>query len=299
MKKTVVQGIFLTVACFFTLSLPAQGYTEVASVFSEYFPLKTGAETFPGSRSGLNALIPVAVQKEKGRYLLAGANVEFIRFGHAPESFGVDRFYGIAPVLGYGGPLRGRWKITAILSPFWNSDFKTGGGNALRFAAYARFLRQANESFSWRITAGYRQQYFGPHYILLAGIDWQAGERWRLFGDLPQNFTVAYRMGGRLRAGLGLLANLTSYNISGLRRYFRYSYAHAGPFVEYNLFKNIVLRGEIDYSLTRRYEAYYEGDKPDATLIFLQIGEKPAPISSPLEKGVVLRASVSYRAPNG
>ena len=298
MKKTVAQGILLTVACLFALSLPGQGYTEVASAFTEYFPLKTGAETFPGSRSGLNALIPFAIRKEKENYLLAGANVEFIRFGHAPESFGVDRFYGISPVLGYTESISGRWKITAILSPFWNSDFKTGGGNALRFAGFARLARQLNESFSWRITAGYRQQYFGPHYILLAGIDWQAGERWRLFGDLPQNFTVAYGVSARVRAGLGLVANLMSYHISGLRRYFRYSYAHAGPFVEYNLFKNIVLRGDIDYSFTRKYEVYYEGDKSDATLIFFRIGEKPAPVSSPLEKGVVLRASLSYRVSN-
>ncbi len=291
----VIQACFPVFCCF---SLSGQGYTEIAGAFVEYFPLKTEMQSFGGSHAGLNLLVPVTLRKGGNNYLLAGLNAEVIRFTDAPASFGVDRFYSIAPVLGYTGSLRGRWKITAILSPFRNSDFKTCGGNGLRFAAFARLLRQAGESFSWRITAGYRQQYFGPHYILLAGIDWQAGERWRLFGDLPQNFTVAYRVSGRVCTGLGLLANLTSYNISGLRRYFRYSYAHAGPFVEYNLFKNIVLRGDVDYSLIRRYEVYYEGDKPDATLIFLQIGEKPTPVSSPLEKGVVLRASLSYRVPN-
>lgn len=298
MKRIYKQSLIFYFLYFCSTSLSGQGYTEIATAFTEYFPLKTGDKSFQGSRTGLNILAPLALNKEKGNYLLAGLNAETIRFGGAPESFGVDRFYGISPVFGYTGPVSDKAKITAVATPFWQSDFKKKEGNAARFAGFVRFARQVNESFTWRVTAGYRHQYFGPQYILLLGMDWKAGERWRFFGDLPQNFTVSYKLHERICTGLGFLANVTSYNITGQGRYFRYIYAHAGPFLEFSLLKNLILRGDADYSFIRKYEVYDDGSRPDATLILFQLGSKPVPLSSPLDKGLVLRATASYRVSN-
>lgn len=86
--------LFFLLACLYTFGLQGQGYTDIVSFGTEYFPLETGGEKFGGTRSALNVLLPVALSKEKSRYLLAGLNADAIRFADAPETFGSDRFFG-------------------------------------------------------------------------------------------------------------------------------------------------------------------------------------------------------------
>lgn len=291
----VYKRLFFLLACLYTFGLSGQGYTDIVSFGTEYFPLETGGEKFGGTRSALNVLLPVALSKEKSRYLLAGLNADAIRFADVPEAFGVDRFFGFSPVVGYTGPLPKDYKVTAIFTPFLNGDFKRTGDRDFRLAGFVRLAKKVTESFTWRVTLGYRQQFFGPQYVLLAGVDWKASERLRLFGDLPQQFTVSYRCGKQVHAGLSYVANLFSYDVSGQSRYFRYSYVHSGLFSEFSLTGNIVLRADAGYSFTRKFEVFQDTDRPDATLIFFQIGNKPVPLNPPLQKGVVFRLSLAYR----
>lgn len=187
--------------------------------------------------------------------------------------------------------------MTAIFTPFLNGDFKRAGDRDFRLAGFVRLAKKVTESFlHGGLTLGYRQQFFGPQYVLLAGMDWKASGRLRLFGDLPQLFTVSYRCGEQVHAGLSYVANLFSYDVSGQSRYFRYSYVHSGLFSEFSLTKNIVLRADAGYSFARKFEVFDDADRPDATLIFFQIGNKPVPLNAPLQKGLVF---LDCRLPTG
>lgn len=295
MKKNI--SFIITFMSFFTCCF-SQGYAEILNLNTEHAALKMDNIKFKGSRSVANILLPIAMDKLKTRYLLIGANAESINFSEEPNDFSHNRFYGITATLGYIAQVSIKSKITTILLPFTNSDFKINEGNHVRFGGIVRWATTVNEAFTWRVSAGLRQQYFGTQYILLAGIDWKAGENWRIFGDLPQNFTIVYRMSDGLRVGLNHLAGLTSYNISGQSRYFRYNYTYEGLFMEINMTKNIVLKANADYALTRKFEIYNDKDKPDITFIFFQFGNKPIPLSKPLEKGGVFRLGLSYRILN-
>ncbi len=272
----------------------AQGYTEILQFNVDYLPLHTAGEKSDGTRLALNALLPVAVDREKDAWLLAGLSAESIHFSGATVP-GAARFFGLTPVVGYSGKISGKCKLSVLLMPFLNSDLKRDEGGQMHFAGMARWAVKESETFTWRITTGYRQQFFGPQYVLLAGMDWKAGERLQLFGDLPQNFTVAYQTGKKLDLGLTYLANLLSYNISGEGRYMRYNYANASLFAELFLTGNLVLRGEAGYAFTRKFEVYDDKDKPDATLIFFRIGNKPVPLNDPYDKGAIFRLLMAYR----
>ena len=73
--------------------------------------------------------------------------------------------------------------------------------------------------------------------MLLLGLDWQAGSRWRVFGDLPTAFKVSYALAPRVNAGFNLLGLNTAYRVLEQDRYFQYQQSYYGLFAEMYLGK--------------------------------------------------------------
>ena len=278
----------------------AQGYAEGVSLSYERLPLRlktTEGSVLHGDVFRASAIVPVAQAADSSHSLLAGAGLEWLRFAGNRPGFGVGAVYGLSPIVGYRQRLNEQLELTALVLPTLNSDLRAVRGEDITWggvlrAAYRHSLRRA-----YRLTVGYRQQFYGPQYVLLLGLDWRVGARWRAFGDLPTSFTLSYAAAPRASVGFNLTGINTAYRLQAADQYVQYQQGHYGLFAENYLGTHWVLRATVAYSLTRRIEIYARDQQWPATLDFIGLGTAPTPASPGVEKGLAFKLALSYRVP--
>jgi hypothetical protein len=278
----------------------AQGYAEGIGLSYEVLPLKqkSGSEaTFRGDVFRANIIVPVSVAADTSHAVLAGLNLETLRFSGNRPGFEVNNVYGITPVLGYRQRLSPRTELTALALPALNSDLREVRGADVTWGGVVRAAYRSNARRAYRLTVGYRQQFYGPQYVLLLGLDWRLGQHWRLFGDLPTTFTASYAATPRVNVGFNLNGINTAYRLLNNDQYFQYQQGHYGLFAETYLSAHWALRATAAYAVTRRLEVYARDDQWPATIDYIGLGKAPTPLSSPIEKGLAFRLALSYRVP--
>ena len=276
----------------------AQGYAEGIGLSYEVLPLKqaSGSQAaFRGDVFRANLIVPVAVAADTSHALLAGLNLETLRFSGSRPGFDVHNVYGITPVLGYRQRLSARTELTALALPALNSDLRAVRGADVTWGGVLRAAYRANARRAYRLTVGYRQQFYGPQYVLLLGLDWQLGQRWRLFGDLPTTFTASYAVTPRINAGFNLNGINTAYRLLNNDQYFQYQQAHYGLFAETYLSAHWAVRATAAYAGIRRLDVFAKDDQWPATIDYIGLGNAPTPLNTRLEKGLAFRVALSYR----
>jgi hypothetical protein len=278
----------------------AQGYAEGIGLSYELLPLKlnnVGERTFRADVFRANVIVPIALTADSSRSLLAGANLEALRFSGDRPGFEVNTVYGFSPVLGYRQRLTPALELTALALPALNSDLREVRGADLTWGGVGRVAYRVNPRFSYRFTLGYRQQFYGQQYIVLLGIDWQLAPRWRAFGDLPTTFTVSYAAGSRTNVGFNLIGINTAYRLQEQNRYFQYQQGHYGVFAETYLSAHWALRATVAYAGVRRLDIAAKDDQWPATIDYIGLGKAPTPFNPRIEKGMAFRLALSYRVP--
>lgn len=278
----------------------AQGYAEGIGLSYEVLPLKqkSGSEaTFRGDVFRANIIVPAAVAADTSHAILAGLNLETLRFSGDRPGFGVTNVYGITPVLGYRQRLSPHTELTALALPSLNSDLREVREADVTWGGVVRAAYRANPRRAYRLTVGYRQQFYGPQYVLLLGLDWRLGERWRAFGDLPTTFNISYAATPRVNVGFNLNGINTAYRLLNNDQYLQYQQGHYGLFAETYLSAHWALRATAAYAVTRRMEVYAKDDQWPATIDYIGLGKAPTALSSPIEKGLAFRLALSYRVP--
>ncbi|GAB3848609.1 hypothetical protein GCM10028822_11760 [Hymenobacter terrigena] len=278
----------------------AQGYAEGIGLSYEVLPLKqkSGSEvTFRGDVFRANIIAPLAVAADTSHAVLAGLNLETLRFSGNRPGFEVHNVYSITPVLGYRQRLSPRTELTGLVLPALNSDLREVRGADVTWGGVVRAAYRSSARRAYRLTVGYRQQFYGPQYVLLLGLDWQLGQRWRLFGDLPTTFTASYAATPRVNIGFNLNGINTAYRLLNNDQYFQYQQGHYGLFAEAYLSTHWALRATAAYAVTRRLEVYARDEQWPATIDYIGLGKAPSPLSSPIEKGLAFRLALSYRVP--
>lgn len=289
----------LVAGCLGTVTAHGQGYAEGVSLSYEVLPLHTTGQLAPSFRADVwraSVVAPLDLAHDSTQQLLIGANAEVLRFGDGGAGFRVPPVYGLAPLLGYRRQVRSDLELTALLLPAVNSDLYQVRASDLRWGGVVRATYRHSTRLSYRATVGYRSQFFGPQYVLLLGIDWQAGGGWRLYGDLPSSFTISRQLGPHTAAGFTLTGLNTAYRLSGQQdQYLQYQQAHYGLFVERYLSAHWALRASGAYSLTRKVGVFAENERWPATVDYIGLGRAPLPLSDPLQKGFAFRVVLSYR----
>ncbi|MDO7848236.1 DUF6268 family outer membrane beta-barrel protein [Hymenobacter sp. M29] len=291
--------VFLLMAGLRPLGSQAQGYAEGVGLSYEVLPLKQKSSdaTFRGDVFRANIIVSVAVAADTSHAALVGLNLETLRFSGSRPGFTANNVYGITPLVGYRQRLSPRWELTALALPSLNSDLREVRGADVTWGGVLRAAFRSNARRAYRLTVGYRQQFYGPQYVLLLGIDWRLGERWRAFGDLPTTFNISYAATPRVNVGFNLNGINTAYRLQEQDRYFQYQQGHYGLFAETYLSTHWALRATAAYAVTRRMEVYGRDDQWPATIDYIGLGKAPTPLSSPLEKGLAFRLALSYRVP--
>lgn len=276
----------------------AQGYVEGIGLSYEVLPLRQKSDseaTFRGDVFRANFIVPVAAAADTSHAILAGLNLEMVRFSGNRPGFEVHNVYGITSVLGYRQRLSPRTELTALALPALNSDLRAVRGADVTWGGVLRVAYRANTRRAYRLTVGYRQQFYGPQYVLLLGLDWQLGQRWRLFGDLPTTFTASYAATPKVNVGFNLIGINTAYRLRNNNQYFQYQQAHYGLFAETYLSAHWAVRATVAYAGIRRLDVFAEDDQRPVTIDFIGLGNAPTPLNPRLEKGLAFRLALSYR----
>ncbi|MDQ2794871.1 MAG: DUF6268 family outer membrane beta-barrel protein [Bacteroidota bacterium] len=280
------------------LASRAQGYAEGISLSYERLPLQLKAPDKPVFHADVyraSAIVPVAPAADSSHSFLAGASLEALRFAGSRPGFGVGTVYGFSPIVGYRRRLSERLEITALALPALNSDLREVRGADITWGGVLRAAYRLNPRRAYRLTVGYRQQFYGPQYVLLLGLDWRLGPRWRLFGDLPTSFTASYAAAPRVNVGFSLTGINTAYRLLDNDQYLQYQQGHYGLFAETYLSSHWALRATMAYAVTRRIEVYARDQQWPATVDYIGLGTAPTPLSAPIEKGLAFRLALSYR----
>lgn len=298
--------LLLAGALLTTSAAHGQGYAEGVNLSYENVPLRF-AEPAAAGRTPFHAdvwraslVVPVALGADSTRSLLVGTTAEMLRFGGPRPGLAVGTVFGFSPLLGYRRRLSPALELSTLLLPQLNSDLRHVQARDVRLGGVVRAAYRVNPRLSYRLTVGYRSQFYGPQYVLLLGLDWHPAAKWRVFGELPTSLTISRFLGSqgsRATAGFTLTGLNTAYRLQDNNPYLQYQQAHYGLFAEAYASVRWVFRVTVAYALTRRVGVYAENDQYAGTVDYIGLGTAPQARSEALAKGPALRLSLSYRVP--
>lgn len=153
------------------------------------------------------------------------------------------------------------------------------------------FLENYIISDKLKIKAGlyYNREAFGNFFVPLAAVDWQATDRISLYGILPTNYKLEYNLiKNKLYSGLGFKSFTRSFRLEKQlnNNYVRYDEIQLKYFIDYFLYKRILIYGEIGYSLGKNPLQYTFNTKSrtDENLVY-----------TPTKNAVIFNLGVAYR----
>lgn len=301
-KPASLPACFVTVVIMLFI-LPevsfSQGYIEGVSISYDHMPMKIetphGDQKFTGSHLKMTTTIPIFLAQNKSRYLLVGGNLEAFDFSGTHPDFEVRRVYSISPTLGYSAMVNKNFNLTVLFTPTMNSDYKDVKGSDIKFGAVVRGSWKVSDNLTWKGILGYRRQFYGPQYIILAGMDWKVNDKWRIFGDLPHSTTVSYAVNEKVNTGFNLFVQQSTYRLKNQDRYFEYNTVNPGLFAEYYVSQNWAVRATAAYTLIRNMEIYNKNDKADGFIDFYEMGDRKDPINPEVASGLAFKIGLSYR----
>lgn len=168
-------------------------------------------------------------------------------------------------------------------------------GSAIQYGGLVRGVYRVGPTLALRAALGYRQTFYGPTYLVLAGLDWKVSDRVRVFGELPASLTASYAVAPKLNAGLDVLANAATYRFGPRDQYVRYRTLVTGLFAEYYVQPQLALRLTAGYSVLRNVEVYNKGDQVTGVVDLVTFGTAPVPLNPTVGNGAVVRLALSYR----
>jgi hypothetical protein len=277
----------------------AQGYVEGVNISYEHLPIKiktpTGEQKFTGNNLKIATSIPIFLTPNKSKYLIVGGNLEAFNFSGTHPAFEVKRVYSISPTFGYSTMISPTFNLTALLTPTMNSDYQNVKSSDIKFGGIVRGSWKASDNLTWKAVVGYRQQFYGPQYLVTVGMDWKASEKWRIFGDVPKDLTINYALNPKMNTGFNLSVQNSTYRLNNQDRYFEYNTVNPGLFVERYVSAIWAIRATAAYTLIRNMEIYNKTDKAKAFVDFAEFGNRADPINPEVSKGLSFKIGLSYR----
>ncbi len=290
--------MLLSILLATSLCTHGQGYAEGISLSYELLPLKltnNAAQTFRADVYRASLIVPAFTSADSIRTLLMGVSLEALHFDGERPGFAVGNVYGLTPIIGYRWRTSPHLELTALALPGLNSDLRAVMAEDVTWGGVARAVYRTTPQLAYRLTIGYRQQFYGPQYVLLLGLDWHPAARWRVFGDLPTALTLSYTPTQRVNVGFNLTGINTAYRLLSGNQYFQYQQGSYGLFAESYLSSHWAFRFTTAYSVTRRFDIYSRNDQWSATIDYVGLGKAPTPLNPTIDKGVAFRFALSYR----
>ncbi len=237
----------------------------------------------------LNFFLPK--EFKNGNIFLIRLNSEMISSTISADSAYTSILSSISLPLGFQFVSKNKkWKTAVIAVPKIASDFKDAI-DAYDIQYGGIFLETFVPNEKLKIKAGlyYNRDAFGDFFVPLVGIDWRASDRINLYGILPTNYKIEFKIiKNKLYTGLNFKSLTRSFRLSKTQGYdyVRYDEMQVKLFVDCFVYKKILVFAELGYTLGKNPWQYKYNTK-DETFV--------NPVYTPLKSYPIFNIGIAYR----
>ena len=276
--------------CLFKNVVNAQPFADIVT-FS-YQTFSAPYQNFDSQKNRTdNYVLNFFVPKEfkNGNVFLLRVNSEYINTSHI-SSYN----YSVAAVslpIGFQLTTKNKkWKTVLIAIPKIASDFRDKL-DKLDMQMGGIFLQNYVYSERLKFKAGlyYNREAFGNFFVPLVSIDWRASDKINFYGILPTNYKIEFNLlKNKLYTGVNFKSYTRSFRLSRNQNndYMRYDEIQVKVFLDYFIYKKILLFGEMGYALGKSPIQYmYNTDQATLT----------NPVFPQVKNGMVFNAGLAYR----
>lgn len=248
----------------FAVAASAQPYIDIATVYFQQSPADNSVKSKNALNTQLTSVslnLPLQVDSD---YILINPVYENYRLDFSTESDPVNLTAVYMPVAWIHQYRNPKWSTALMAIPRLSSDLvKPLDRNDFQMGGIALATYKKKETLKYSFGAYYNSEFFGDYCVPLLGIDWNITNKWNLFGTLPINLNLEYKMNKTIHAGLGLNLLTNSYRIEN-SDFLRIDDYNAKFILDICLMKNQVISLEAGHSLFRQYRmGTMENGKPD------------------------------------
>jgi len=292
--STMRKKIFLLACCFslFAASLRAQPYIDIVNVQYQQFlktPYTNSPEMnlFTGEWTA-SVTLPL-VLKNKDIILIGASYDQLILQSNEGSATTTTRLHVPALQLGYLRQWKNeKWSTLFFVLPKISSDFTSLSGDDYQAGGLVLMNYKKNKKIKYHFGIYYNQEYFGPFFIPLLGLDWKVSPKINIFGILPSTANFEYKFNKILYAGASYKSITASYRLGDgtfLRDGGKLGHNQIKVYVNLYATKNIVFYAETGYTFLRSYHQY------DADNELLSVN----PVYESFKDGWLFNVGISYR----
>lgn len=275
MQRKFNRSLIILSLMFFVTSGYSQPFADIASLsYQSFSSTYVSAATVRNKTDNLFLNLFLPKQFKNGNALLIRLNGEYLNTtiwaANDPETKYASEMRSISLPLGFKFATGNKkWetiiigipKMTSTNYPAKNTDYQLGG----------IFLEQFISSPKLKIKAGlyYNYEAFGNFFVPLLGVDWKINDRIYLYGILPTNYKVEFNiMKQKLYAGLNFKSLTRSFGMGKEANfdYIRYDEMQVKMFVDYFVYKKVLLFAELGYTIGESPLQYSAGTHLPASI---------------------------------
>lgn len=238
----------------------------------------------------LNLFLPVKFKNDNVLIIRLNSEKAIVQ-RDGPASF-TENLFSISMPLGFVLVSENKkWKYTGIVIPKINSDLRDDLDHDFQYGGIAlvTYVRKSNLQIKFGMY--YNREFWGNFFLPLAGVDWKINDRWQIYGVMPSNFRLEYKVSKNWNTGIGWRSFQRSFRLSAnfnndfvwvkenqLKYYF-----------EGYVYKNLLFTVDIYRSIT------YELSRND----YSDVNLKKSGLSTfePFEKNIGFTLGFAYRIP--
>lgn len=237
---------------------------------------------------------------EKATFL-AGIRGNSWKVKYSPELTWPETYYSFGLSLGYNYKFNENKSFLFILLPRLNSDYRYINSNALQLGLFTTYSKRSSEKFLWKVGVYFSTEFFGPFVVPLFGLNWDATSKLNIKGDLPIYAKIKYNVGNSFSTGLGYIALVSSYRLTGefddayTSRYAIEPYA----FAEVKFLKQLYFSAKFGYTMGRKYPVYEKDDRLDWQLSFVKFGDDRTQINPEIQDNFFIELGFAFKVEVG
>lgn len=183
-----------------------------------------------------------------------------------------------------------KWKAGFMAMPKISSDCQDHfSKNDFQYGGTGLFTYVANDT-ALKIKFGlyYNRECFGNFFVPLAGIDWKVNEQLSIYGILPNNMRVEYKISKKFYAGIAYKNYQRSYRLEldDDDDFVRVRESQAKVFFDFFVWKHALLFADVAYMLKYSFIQYDEQNVNEV---------HPSAVYAPMKNNLLFTVGFAYR----
>lgn len=245
-----------------------------------------------------NGFITYPIKLNEKSTILTGIRGNIWNVGYTPELIWPETYYSAGLTIGYNHKFKNEQSFLFILLPRLNSDFVDIDSDAFQLAFYSTYSKRASDKFLWKVGLYFSPEFFGPFLVPLFGLNWDISPKFSIVGDLPIWAKIKYKPATNFSLGLGYIALVSSYRLSGDVFNNAYTSRYAIEpylFAEVRFIKKLYLYAKFGYTMSRKYPIYAKDDKLDFQLSLFKFGDDRTQLNPVIENNFFFEIGLAFK----